>query len=66
VELTRDEITRAADNALERCSREGSKWTQALLVANMGRELPRQARGSGHVAQSRPVVATRTIVSSGE
>jgi hypothetical protein len=26
-ELTRDDITRAAQKALERCAREGSKWT---------------------------------------
>ena len=41
--LTREEITRAARKALERCSREGSKWTRADLIANLGRELPRRA-----------------------
>jgi AAA domain-containing protein/TrwC relaxase len=41
--LTRGEITRAAQKALERCSREGSKWTRADLIANLGRELPRRA-----------------------
>jgi hypothetical protein len=42
-ELARDEITRAAQKALERCSREGSKFTRADLIANLGRELPRRA-----------------------
>jgi AAA domain/TrwC relaxase len=47
-ELTQDEITRAAQKALEKCAREDSKWTRADLVANLGRELPRRA---GHPAQ---------------
>jgi hypothetical protein len=42
LELTRDDITRAAQKALERCSREGSKWTRADLIANLGRALPRR------------------------
>jgi len=42
-ELTRDEITRAAQKALEKCSRENSKWTRADLIANLGRVLPRRA-----------------------
>jgi conjugative relaxase-like TrwC/TraI family protein len=42
-ELTRDEIARAAQKALERCARENSKWTRADLIANLGRELPRRA-----------------------
>jgi hypothetical protein len=42
-ELTRDEITRVAQKALEKCSRENSKWTRADLIANLGRELPRRA-----------------------
>jgi AAA domain/TrwC relaxase len=42
-ELTQEEITRAAHKALERCSREGSTWTRADLIANLGRELPRRA-----------------------
>jgi hypothetical protein len=42
-ELTQEEITRAAQKALERCSREGSTWTRADLIANLGRELPRRA-----------------------
>jgi hypothetical protein len=43
LELTREEIARAAQKALERCSREGSTWTRADLIANLGRELPRRA-----------------------
>ena len=42
-QLTRDEITRAAQKALEKCSRENSKWTRADLIANLGRVLPRRA-----------------------
>jgi AAA domain/TrwC relaxase len=42
-QLTRDEITRAAQKALERCSRENSKWTRADLIANLGRVLPRRS-----------------------
>jgi AAA domain/TrwC relaxase len=41
-QLTRDDITRAAQKALEKCSRENSKWTRADLVANLGRVLPRR------------------------
>jgi ATP-dependent exoDNAse (exonuclease V) alpha subunit len=41
--LTRDEITRAAQKALEKCAREGSTWTRADLIANLGRVLPRRA-----------------------
>jgi len=40
-ELTHDDIVRAAQKALEKCSRENSKWTRADLVANLGRVLPR-------------------------
>jgi hypothetical protein len=40
-DLTRDDITRAAQKALEKCSRENSKWTRADLIANIGRALPR-------------------------
>src|SRR5262249_38227553 len=42
-ELTQDDITRAAQKALEACSRENSKWTRADLIANIGRVLPRRA-----------------------
>src|SRR5260221_9826131 len=42
-ELTPDDITRSTQKALERCSREASKWTRADLIANLGRELPRRA-----------------------
>jgi conjugative relaxase-like TrwC/TraI family protein len=42
-QLTQDDITRAAQKALEKCSRENSKWTRADLIANLGRELPRRA-----------------------
>ncbi|MGH3305224.1 MAG: AAA family ATPase, partial [Streptosporangiaceae bacterium] len=42
-ELTQDEVTRATQKALERCAREGSTWTRADLIANLGRELPRLA-----------------------
>jgi conjugative relaxase-like TrwC/TraI family protein len=42
-ELTQEEVTRAAHKALERCAREGSTWTRADLIANLGRELPRRA-----------------------
>jgi conjugative relaxase-like TrwC/TraI family protein len=42
-QLTQDEITRAAQKALEKCARENSKWTRADLVANLGRVLPRRA-----------------------
>src|SRR6516225_3566658 len=41
-QLTRDDIMRAAQKALETCSRENSKWTRADLVANLGRVLPRR------------------------
>jgi hypothetical protein len=41
-ELTRDDITRAAHKAVEKCARENSKWTRADLVANLGRVLPRR------------------------
>ncbi len=42
-ELTPEEITRAAQKALEKCARENSKWTRADLIANLGRVLPRRA-----------------------
>jgi AAA domain/TrwC relaxase len=42
-QLTQDDITRAAQKALEKCSRENSKWTRADLIANLGRRLPRRA-----------------------
>jgi conjugative relaxase-like TrwC/TraI family protein len=45
--LTQDEITRAAQKALEKCSRENSKWTRADLIANLGRLLPRRAADPG-------------------
>ena len=40
-QLTRDEIRRAAQKALEKCSRENSTWTGADLIANLGRVMPR-------------------------
>jgi conjugative relaxase-like TrwC/TraI family protein len=46
--LTQGDITRAAQKALEKCSRENSKWTRADLIANVGRVLPRRA-GDPHV-----------------
>jgi AAA domain/TrwC relaxase len=50
-ELTQDEITRAMHKALEKCSRENSKWTRADLIANLGRMLPRYAADpAGQVA----------------
>jgi conjugative relaxase-like TrwC/TraI family protein len=42
-EFAPDEIARAAQKALEKCSRENSKWTRADLIANLGRVLPRPA-----------------------
>lgn len=39
-ELTRDEITRAAQKGREKYARENSKWTRADLIANLGRVLP--------------------------
>jgi conjugative relaxase-like TrwC/TraI family protein len=42
-ELTQDDVMRAAQKALEQCSREGSKWTRADMIANLGRALPRRA-----------------------
>jgi conjugative relaxase-like TrwC/TraI family protein len=42
-QLTQGEVTRAAQKALEKCSRENSKWTRADLIANLGRVLPRRA-----------------------
>ncbi len=36
-------MIRATQKALERCAREGSTWTRADLIANLGRKLPRRA-----------------------
>jgi hypothetical protein len=61
-ELTQDEITRAAQKALEKCSREDSKWMRADLVANLGRELPRRAGDPAQqAALLSPGVAGETV-----
>src|SRR2546429_6421157 len=53
-QLTRDEIRRAAQKALEKCSRENSKWTRADLIANLGRVMPRcPAEPDGQTALDR-------------
>src|SRR5262249_40799914 len=60
-ELTRDEITRAAQKALERCGREDSKWTRADLIANLGRVLPRRAADPDGQAPLLEEVAGRAL-----
>jgi conjugative relaxase-like TrwC/TraI family protein len=61
-ELTRDEITRAAQKALEKCSRENSKWTRADLIANLGRVLPRSAADPDGQARLLEEVADLALV----
>jgi hypothetical protein len=60
-QLTRDDITRAAQKALEKCSRENSKWTRADLIANLGRELPRGAADPGSQAALLEEVTDRAL-----
>jgi AAA domain/TrwC relaxase len=60
-ELTRDEITRTAQKALEKCARENSKWTRADLVANIGRVLPRRAADPAGQTRLLDEVADRTL-----
>ena len=60
-ELTQDEITRSALKALEKCSREDSKWTRADLVANVGRKLPRRAGDPAQQAALLEEVADRAL-----
>src|SRR6185369_1496008 len=60
-QLTRDDITRAAHKALEKCSRENSKWMRADLIANIGRVLPRSATHPDGQAQLLEDVADRAL-----
>jgi conjugative relaxase-like TrwC/TraI family protein len=60
-ELTQDEITRAAQKALEKCSRENSKWTRADLIANLSRVLPRRAANPDGQAALLEEVTDRAI-----
>jgi hypothetical protein len=60
-ELTQNEITRAAQKALEKCSRENSKWTRADLIANIGRLLPRRAADPDGQAQLLEAAADRAL-----
>jgi AAA domain len=60
-QLTRDEITRAAYKALEKCSREDSKWTRADLIANLGRVMPRRPAEPGGQAALVEEVADRAL-----
>lgn len=60
-ELTQDDITRAAQKALEKCSRENSKWTRADLIANIGRALPRHAADPDGQALLLEEVADRAL-----
>jgi conjugative relaxase-like TrwC/TraI family protein len=60
-QLTPDEITRAAQKALEKCSRENSKWTRADLIANLGRVLPRRAADPGSQAAPLEEVTDRAL-----
>jgi conjugative relaxase-like TrwC/TraI family protein len=60
-ELTRNEITRTAQKALEKCSRENSKWTRADLIANLGRVLPRRAGDPDGQAALLEEVADRAL-----
>jgi hypothetical protein len=59
--LTQDEITRAAQKALEKCERENSKWTHADLIANLGRVLPRSAADPDGQARLLEEVAGRAV-----
>jgi hypothetical protein len=61
LELTQDEITRAAHKALEKCSRENSKWMRADLIANLGRVLPRCAADPTRQAALLEEVADRAL-----
>jgi AAA domain/TrwC relaxase len=60
-QLTRDDITRAAQKGLEKCARENSKWTRADLVANLGRVLPRRAADPDRQAALLEEVADRAL-----
>src|SRR5262249_32433378 len=60
-ELTLEEITRAAQKALEKCAREDSTWTRADLVANVGRELPPRAGEPAQQAALVEEVADRAL-----
>jgi hypothetical protein len=60
-ELTRDEISRAAQKALQRCAGENSKWTRADLVANIGRVLPRRAADPDRQAALLEELADRAL-----
>jgi hypothetical protein len=59
--LTQDEITRAAQKALEKCARENSKWTHADLIANLSRVLPRSAADPDGQARLLEEVAGRAV-----
>ncbi len=59
--LTRDDITRAAQKALVKCSGENSKWTRADLIANLGRVLPMRAADPDGQARLLEDVADRTL-----
>jgi hypothetical protein len=60
-ELTPDEITRAAQKALEKCGRENSKWTRADVIANLGRVVPRRAADPDGQARLLEEVAGRAL-----
>jgi hypothetical protein len=60
-QLTRDDITRAAQKALENCSRENTKWTRADLVADLGRVLPRRPADPEREAALLEEVADRAL-----
>jgi AAA domain/TrwC relaxase len=60
-ELTPDEVTRAAQKALERCARENSKWTRADVIAHLGRVLPRRAADPDGQARLLEEVAGRVL-----
>jgi len=60
-QLTRDDIARAAQKALEKCSRENSKWTRADLIANLGRVLPRRSADPDDQARLLEEVTDRAL-----
>ena len=63
-ELTHDDIVHAAQKALEKCSRENSKWTRADLVANLGRVLPRRPADPDGQAALLEEMADRALAGS--